>query len=224
MKQIVTNAVVLRRINYQEADRIVTFLTSDQGKVTAMAKGVRKPKSKLAGAIELFGLSQITIIPGKSDMSTLVSTRLIKNFGNIVKDFKRTQFGYEVLKLVNKSLEIDGDEDVYDLLIETLESLNDINVSLPLTKFWFSLRFLDLMGHAPNVDVIEAENYIFDSAKMMFVVDPDGVYNKNHVKVLKLALLNNPDKLTKIVGIDKITEKLVNITQTMLIDTGFNPV
>lgn len=224
MKQIVTNAVVLRRINYQEADRIVTFLTSDQGKITGMAKGVRKPKSKLAGGIELFGVSQITFIPGKSDINTLISTRLINNFGNIVKDFKRTQFGYEVLKLVNKSLEIEGDEEVYKLLLSTLESLNNLDISLSLTKFWFSLRFLDLMGHSPNIEVEEAENYIFDSSKMMFVVSPDGVYDKNDVKVLRLALLNDPDKLTKIVGIDKMAEKLVNITQTMLIDTGFNPV
>src|SRR5579872_6898091 len=112
MKQIVTNGVVLRRINYQEADRIITFLTDDHGKVTAMARGVRRANSKLAGSIELFGTSQITILPGKGDMSTLISARLVKNYGNIVKDFARTQIGYEVLKLINKNIEIEGDEAV----------------------------------------------------------------------------------------------------------------
>jgi hypothetical protein len=125
---------------------------------------------------------------------------------------------------VNKSLEIDGDEEVYDLLIIALESLNNLDISLELTKFWFSLQFLNLMGHSPNIEVQEADNYIFDSSKMMFVDDLNGVYDKNHVKVLRLALLNNPDKLSKIVGINKIADKLLNITQTMLIDTGFNQV
>lgn len=224
MKQIVTNAVVLRRINYQEANRIVTFLTPDQGKITTMAKGVRKANSKLAGSIELFGSSQITILPGKGDMSTLISARLIKDYGNIVKDFKRTQFGYEILKLINKSIEDEGDEAVYDLLISALESLNNPKISLELTKLWFSLQFLNLMGHSPNLNVEEANNYIFDSSKMMFTIDEQGVYNKNHIKVLRLALLNLPEKLSKIEGINELSEKLINITQTMLIDTGFNPI
>ena len=143
MKQIVTNAIVLRRINYQEANRIITFITSDQGKITTMARGVRKANSKLAGSIELFGTSQITYMPGKGDMSTLISARLIKNYGNIVKDFIRTQFGYEILKLINKSLESDVvDEAFYELIEITYEALDDQNISIDIIKFWFHICFL----------------------------------------------------------------------------------
>ncbi len=227
MKQIVTKAIVLRRINYQEADRIITFLSNDQGKITAIAKGVRKANSKLAGSIELFGTSQITILPGKGDMSMLISARLIENYGNIVKDFSRTQLGYEVLKLINKNLEIEGDEAVYEVLKSTLESLNNLKIDSNITKFWFSLQFLALMGHSPNLSVEtenNSENFIFDSSKMMFISDEMGAYNKNHIKVLRLALDNNPEKLSKINGIPEISEKLLNITQTMLINTDFNPI
>ena len=54
-----TKAIVLRRTNYGEADRILNFLT-EQGVIAAIAKGVRKEKSKLAGAVELFTVSDIT--------------------------------------------------------------------------------------------------------------------------------------------------------------------
>jgi DNA repair protein RecO len=229
MKQIVTNAIVLRRINYQEADRIITFLTDDQGKITAMARGVRRANSKLAGSIELFGTSQITYLPGKGDMSMLISARLIKNYGNIVKDFKRTQLGYEILKLINKSIESDSiDEGIYALVETTLESLNDQSISLELTKFWFSLQFLALMGHTPNLDNVdgddETESYIFDINKMMFIADETGIYGKNHIKVLRLGLLNSPKQLNKVTTINEILEKDLNLTQLMLIDTGFNPI
>lgn len=227
MKQVVTNAIVLRRINYQEADRIVTFLTPDQGKITAIAKGVRKSKSKLAGSIELFGTSQITILPGKGDMGTLISARLIKNYGNIVKNFQRTQLGYEILKLINKNIEIEGDEEIYELLNSSLDFLNEPKIKLELIKFWFSLKFLILMGHSPNLSVEDAGNidkYNFDTNTMRFIPDESGQYDRNLIKVLRLALANEPDKLHKIANIDTISESLLNITQSMLINTGFNPI
>lgn len=228
MKQIVTNAIVLRRINYQEADRIVTLLTDDQGKITTMARGVRKANSKLAGSIELFGTSQITYLPGKGDISTLISARLIKNYENIVKDFKRTQLGYEILKLINKNIESDSiDEAIYELVESTLESLNDQSISLELSKFWFSLQFLTLMGHTPNLTVSDdgsIDKYIFDINKMVFIGDENGIYNKNHIKVFRLALSNKPKQLANITNINKILDKILNLTQLMLIDTGFHPI
>ena len=61
-----TKALVLRRTNFGEADRIINFLT-EQGVVAAIAKGVRKEKSKLAGAVELFCLSEITLHESQDD-------------------------------------------------------------------------------------------------------------------------------------------------------------
>jgi len=227
MKQIVTNAVVLRRINYQEADRIITLLTSNNGKITAMARGVRKANSKLAGSIELFGTSQVTFLPSKGEINTLISARLIKNYGNIVKNFNKTQLGYEVLKLINKSIESNSDEAIYDLVVDTLEFLNDEAIDINLTKFWFSLRFLILMGHSPNLSVEDSDEnhkYNFSLDSMSFVVDGEGLYSKNHIKLLRLALVNNPVNLSKINNLDKIVEKNLDITRLMFIGTGFNPI
>ena len=48
-----TEAIILRRTNYGEADRVISLITPDRGKISGIAKGVRKPKSKLAGGLEL---------------------------------------------------------------------------------------------------------------------------------------------------------------------------
>lgn len=66
MKTISTQAIVLKRSNYREADRILRVITPDRGKISLIAKAVRKPKSKLAGGIELFSVNEISYIEGKA--------------------------------------------------------------------------------------------------------------------------------------------------------------
>src|SRR5688572_21914665 len=102
MNQTVTEAIVLSRTDYGEADRILTLLTPDHGKLRLIAKGVRRVKSKLAGGIELFSITSITYIKGRGDIGTLVSTRLAKYYDQIVKDLDRTMLGYDLIKQLNR--------------------------------------------------------------------------------------------------------------------------
>src|SRR5438105_13293621 len=104
-QQFSTTGIVLARTDYGEADRILTFLTPDHGKVKAIAKGVRKIKSKLAGGIELFSVSDISLVIGRGELNTLTSTRLIKHYGNIVKDLNHSNTGYEFMRLLDKNTE-----------------------------------------------------------------------------------------------------------------------
>ena len=73
-----TKAIVLRRTNYGEADRIVTLLTP-LGQRSVMARGVRREKSRLAGSIELFAVSDVVLRRGKGDLYVLTQARL-ENF------------------------------------------------------------------------------------------------------------------------------------------------
>ena len=65
MKTTRTQAIVLRRTNYGEADRVLQILTPD-GKFSVMARGARREKSRLNGGIELFSISEVVIGEGKS--------------------------------------------------------------------------------------------------------------------------------------------------------------
>ena len=97
-----TQGVILARINYAEADRILTVLTRDFGKVSLIAKGTRKEKSKLAGGIELFSVSDIGFVEGKGDLGTLTAARLTKQYNSFFNDLTKIEFGYNCLKLINK--------------------------------------------------------------------------------------------------------------------------
>ena len=76
MNRYQTEGIILKRVDFKEADRIITFITPDKGKIGAIAKGVRKPKSKLAGGIELLTISDLGLIRGKGDLDQLISTRI----------------------------------------------------------------------------------------------------------------------------------------------------
>lgn len=80
MNKYQTKAIIVRRIDYGEADRIVTFVTEGNGMVSALAKGVRKLSSKLAGGLELFSISNVTFLKGRGELERVISTRLEKHF------------------------------------------------------------------------------------------------------------------------------------------------
>ena len=76
MKTIRTRAIVLRRTNFGEADRILQLLTPE-GRRSVMAKGVRREKSKLAGGIELFAITDVVLGEGRGDLGILTSAQLV---------------------------------------------------------------------------------------------------------------------------------------------------
>lgn len=214
MKQLVTTAIILQRTDYGEADRILTVLTPDHGKLRLMAKGVRRVKSKLAGGIELFSVSHITFIRGRGDMGTLASTRLDKHYGTIVQHIDRTMMGYELIKKLHKVTEDEAEAVYFDLLHEAFEALNDPEVPLPLVTFWFTAQLLRLNGHTPNLQTDEAgmklsatEHYNFDTENMTFVQAENGRFDARHIKFLRLVFAgSSPRALRTIQGIGELLQ------------------
>lgn len=213
MNQIVTTGIILTRTDYGEADRILTILTPDHGKIKVMAKGVRKIKSKLAGGIELFCESQISLIKGKGEIDTLVSTRLLKNYGSIVKNYERTMLGYEHIKQLNKATEDGAGKEYYDLTVKLLGGLDDPDLPNVFCRLWFELNLLKLAGVSPELKKdlkehpLKAEKtYKFNLDEMTFEEQSEGPYNSGHIKLLRLGLgLQLPNELAKVrVGGDVI--------------------
>src|SRR5687768_2409651 len=112
-----THAIVLRRTNYGEADRILQLLTPG-GKKSVIARGVRREKSKLAGGIELFAVCDIVIHSGKGELGTLTSARLVQFYRHILEDYDSMQFGYEVIKQVTRASDAVDEPEWYDVLVE----------------------------------------------------------------------------------------------------------
>jgi DNA repair protein RecO (recombination protein O) len=195
MKQQVTTAIILGRTDYGEADRILSLLTPEYGKLSLLAKGVRRVKSKLAGGIELFSVSEITFIKGRGEVGTLVSTRLVKHYDHIVGDLGRTMLGYELIKRLNKVTEDETESEYFELLREAFEALNDLDIPVDLTHFWFDAQLLRLSGHTPNLQTDDSgeklaadRQYEFSTEHMAFVYSPQrGQFGAGHIKFLRLA-------------------------------------
>lgn len=192
--QIVTKAIILSRRDYQEADRILSVLTPDHGRMSVIAKGVRRSKSKLAGGVELFTVNDLTILPTKSELKTLVSSRMDHNFGNIVKDVQATMLGYELLKRLNRYMEDEAGPEYFELLRQTLSGLDDRQLPTNRVELWFMIQLLSITGHSPNLhaDTEGAalkpdETYIFDFESMAFRQHTSGQYGANHIKLMRIA-------------------------------------
>ncbi len=218
MKQLVTQAIILARTDYGEADRILTVLTPDQGKLRLLAKGVRRVKSKLAGGIELFSVSIITYVQGRGDIGTLVSTRLVKHYGSIVTDLDRTMLGYELIKRLNKTTEDQVESEYFGLLQRTFEALDDADIDAALVQFWFSAQMIRFSGHTPNLETdstgatLQAtETYNFDSDHMCFDSSPPGQtgrYSKDDIKFLRLSFSDHhPQLLQQIQGSERLVKR-----------------
>lgn len=194
MKQVVVRGIVLGRVNFGEADRILTVLTQQQGKIRLLAKGVRRVKSRLAGGVELFSVTSLTYIDGRSEIKTLISSRLEDYYAHIVTDLERTQMAYEAMKVLNKTVEADADSDFFDLLKTTLAALDDLSLSLEIVQVWFYLQLLSLMGHSPNlhndvkgVALVQAPGFSFSFEDMAFSAHEHGPFTAQHVKMLRLC-------------------------------------
>jgi len=224
MKQIVTIAIVLSRTDFGEADRIVSVITPDQGKLSLLARGVRKVKSKLAGGIELFGVNQISFIVGKGEIRTLTSSRLEKHYKNIVKDVERTMFGYEILKIVNQATEDAVGAEYFELLDKTLEAIDNQAVDIDLIRLWFYLQLLKLGGHSPNLKTDTADNpldekqkYTFEQEKMAFLSVSGGRYNSDHIKLIRLGMgLKSPISLKNVNDSNKVANDCLQLVKSML--------
>lgn len=225
MKKFNTDGIILTRTNFGEADRILTFITSDHGKVKAIARAVRKSKSKLAGGIELFSVSHISIAAGRGEISTLISSRLKTHFGSIVKDLDRTNTAYEFMRLINKNTEEQAEDGFFNLLASALKALDD-GSDIELIKLWFSLQLLKLTGHAPNLHtdiegakLTDSASYDFTLERMHFTPElkEQGPYRADHIKFLRLAAAAAaPTLLQRVQGAQRFAKHTSPLTDSML--------
>lgn len=211
MSSISTKAIILSRVNYGEADRIMQIITPEFGKLGVIAKGVRREKSKLAGGIELLAICDLTLHQGRGELAIVTSARLDKFFSNILEDYDRLQFVYYVLKDISKASEILSDTAFYDLTRVTLMSLNDREIPLQYIELWYRLQMSILLGVGINLStdekgmkLVEDARYRYDVDENSFVYDEKGRFTSDHIKLLRVASAQNPQVIAQIKNADHL--------------------
>ncbi len=211
MKNEKLKAIVLRRTNYQEADRILDLVTP-LGKRSVIARGVRKEKSRLAGSVELLCESEIVLTKSnKSSLAILTSARLIRFYGNILKSYDRMTFAYDTLKNIGKAVNQIEEPEWYDLLSQVLSGLDDLKIDLRLIRVWFLLQYQKLLGNELNMlydvdgkKLEKTKKYTYDYLERGLKEDIGGKINGDVIKFLRVVNNNSLDLVTKIGGIDSV--------------------
>lgn len=217
-----TEAIILRRTNYGEADRVISLITPDRGKVSGIAKGVRKPKSKLAGGLELLAVCDLTLIEGRGNMALITSARMNEFYGDILHDYDRMQLAYEMIKVINKAAETVSEPEFYYLLRGGLQFLNNGGNDWRITEMWFRLHMQTLLGHGMNLatdredaKLAADKMYQFDFGEQAFYADGRGRFGAEHIKLLRLAAAKNPAVLRQVGGIGDIIEDCLWLLRTL---------
>lgn len=143
-------AIALRAIRLGEADRIVSFCTKANGKVRAVAKGVRRPKSRIGSRVEPLSHVEMLCWRGR-ELDTINQVELVDTFRQIRSDLSRMAPAATMLEMVDQiSVERHPAPELFSLLVRALRTLDERASPTLLGAFCF--RLLALEGVGPVLD------------------------------------------------------------------------
>jgi DNA repair protein RecO (recombination protein O) len=146
------NAVVLRSWKLGEADRIVSLMTQQNGKIRCVAKGARKTKSRFGSSVDPTNHLEVQLYRGKGDLDTLTQVQSIDRFPTLREDlelFARASSMLEAVELVSQDRE--PNEALYTMLARGMHTVASSESHLVVAGFF--LKLLAQEGFAPSVDV-----------------------------------------------------------------------
>ena len=172
-----TKAIVIGYHQLGEADRIIVFHTEDFGNVRAVARGVRKPKSKLCGRLEILTCGGLIFYerPGK-DLHVVNSFDIIESFQVLREDLMKMAYCSYLAELV-QHVESSGDTDsnTFELMLEVLLMMKTIDDPEMLARA-FELRLLAGAGVSPQLDCcLKCSRDGSDVASLVFSVSEGGI-------------------------------------------------
>ena len=146
-----SEGIVLKRVNFGEADKIVTVYSKHFGKITLLAKGIRKMTSRKRGNLELFNQLIIFAVKGKT-FDIVTETELIESFSLWRSDLQKIAIAYQLCELVDKLTPEESDQsEVYDLLLEYLQKLGSLSFQKQSSFLGsFGLKLVKLLGYWPK--------------------------------------------------------------------------
>ena len=148
-----TEAIVLRSMNLGEADRVLTVLTPRLGKLRVIAKGVRRTRSRIGGALEPFSDVQLVLAVGRT-FDVVTSSSLEDPHLGLRNDLHSTAAAWYVVELADRFCEGASDSlAAFRLLAQSLSALDApaSEVTREVVARWFELQLLDAMGFRPEL-------------------------------------------------------------------------
>ncbi len=246
MKGYRTKAFVLRKMNLGEADQIITLYTFSNGKVKAIAKGVRKPQSRNVGNLELLNLIDVLLIPGKS-FEIITQVKVEDSFQTLKKDLASLASVYYLLEIVDKfAMENEENVELFNLFKDFLEqTVNNHGFKNSFNLNAFEFKLVGLLGFAPELfHCVKCHQKLIGSRKQYFsnalggVVcencrnvprsgappragEIDNKLSENSIKILRFILQNDLNRINKIITTSKdkeIAKKIITNYLTWVLE------
>ncbi len=144
--------VVLKRLNLGEADKLVTLYTLHHGKVTAIARGLRKPTSKRAGSLELFNIVKSSFIKGKGDLDTLAEVQILESNPGWRRHLGRVNLAYQLAEVVDKlTPDHQPHPEIFTILSQSLSQIGEFGRDWELKIKNLKLKILVELGYWPKL-------------------------------------------------------------------------
>ena len=174
-RRYTTDAIVLSRFDLGEADRVLTLITPGIGKLKAIAKGIRKPTSRIGGSLEPFAELQVALARGRTfDVVTQVSVG--HAWLNLRDSLESAATAWYLAELADRSLEErHAAEPLYALLRRAYELL-DAGMAPDRVARWYEMHLLDELGVRPEVDrCVECDRMLEADGRFRWVPPLGGV-------------------------------------------------
>lgn len=145
----------MRSVDYGDADRIVTLLTPDLGKVSLLARGVRRSRKRFGGALEPYVLVRAEVGLGRGELGRLAQAQVVRPFVRILGSLPKMMLAGKGLELVRRAVPPrEPDTRVFELALGWLEALEDDppSTSDEVLLLAFQGRLLSVVGFAPELD------------------------------------------------------------------------
>ncbi len=174
-----TDAIILRRSDFGEADRLLTVFSPERGKLRLLAKGVRKTTSRKAGHVELFMLTDMLVAQGRT-WDIVSQAEIVEPYRDLRDDLEKTSSAYYLAELVDRfTEEHDPNQPLFELLALTLAHLGHGDDPF-LALRYFELHLLSLTGYQPQLFFCLACNEALEPVENYFHIADGGTLCPNH--------------------------------------------
>ncbi len=218
-----TEAIVLRRTDYGEADRILQLLTPE-GKRSVIAKGVRKEKSKLAGGIELFSVSEVVIHEGHTELGILTSAKLLEHYDEFVKEIELIEMGGAMMRAVSARAEQIESPEFYKLLKQSLAAMQkhagEAGRWKDVLRAWWGINLTLASGEDVNLrfdtdgeKLLAEGRYYWDEEQAGLTKATAGRIGADHIKMMRLMASGPAELALKVQGADDLVDEILYIAR-----------